>query len=237
MSVFGFSTAPSSGNGDFTPIVKYDARAGRFTRVDRVNDGNGFVNDDVDITTGIKFMADFENIEVGWLYFTPGNAPSFVLVPFGHPLPPQPSENHKNGLRFMLKLAPSCGGEQPIREIAGNSKAFLSGVEAVFLQYQAEKDGYPGKLPVLTVEKITPVKTGSGVRSSTNYHPVFKISGWAPRGDLVFEAKAVTPSVASQVLAATASAPTAPSTGSTRAAAPQERAGAPTQETVDSDFG
>ena len=138
MSVFGFSTQPSSG-GDFTPILKYDARAGRFTRVDRVNDGNGFANDDVDITQGIKFIADFENVEVGWLAFTPGAAPSFVLVPIGSQLPPQPSENHKNGLRFMLKLSKECGGEQPVREIAGNSKAFLSGVEAVYTQYLAEK--------------------------------------------------------------------------------------------------
>jgi hypothetical protein len=221
MSVFGFSTQPSNGGGDFTPIIKYDARAGRFTRVDRVNDGNGFVNDDVDITTGIKFVADFENIETGWLYFTPGAAPSFVLVPFGHPLPQRPSENHKNGVRFMLKLAPECGGEQPIREIAGNSKAFLSGVEAVFLQYQAEKDKYPGKLPVLVVEKITPVKTGSGARTSTNYHPQFKISGWANRKDLTFVPKASQPTSPS----------TAPSTGSTRAEAPK------VAESVDSDFG
>lgn len=224
MSVFGFSTQPSNG-GDFTPIIKYDARAGRFTRVDRVNDGNGFANDDVDITTGIKFIADFENMEVGWLAFTPGAAPSFVLVPFGSQLPPQPSKNHKNGVRFMLKLSKECGDDQPVREIAGNSKAFLSGVEAVFLQYQAEKDKNPGKLPVLTVEKITPVKTGSGARTSTNYHPQFKISGWAERKDLVFVPKAqASPS-------ATPGAATAPSTGSTRAEVPN------TAESVDSEFG
>jgi hypothetical protein len=216
MSVFGFSTQPSSG-GDFTPILKYDARAGRFTRVDRVNDGNGFVNDDVDITQGIKFIADFENVEVGWLAFTPGAAPSFVLVPIGSQLPPQPSENHKNGLRFMLKLSKECGGEVPIREIAGNSKAFLSGVEAVYTQYLAERAKYPGKLPVLVVEKITPVKTGSGARTSTNYHPQFKISGWAERKDLVFEPKAGgVPSVVSS-----GNGSTAPATGSTRAEAPK----------------
>ena len=228
-SVFGFSTAPSTG-GDFTPILKYDARAGRFTRVDRVNDGNGFANDDVDITQGIKFIADFENVEVGWLAFTPGAAPSFVLVPIGSQLPPQPSENHKNGLRFMLRLSKECGGEQPVREIAGNSKAFLSGVEAVYTQYLAEKAKNPGKLPVLTVEKITPVKTGSGARTSTNYHPQFKISGWAPRGDLVFVPKAVSQERTGSV-APSGNGSTAPATGSTRAEAPK------TAESVDSDFG
>ena len=224
MSIFGFSTEASAG-GDFLPIVQYDARAGRFFRRDRVDTGNGFANEQVDITQGIKFIADFENIEVGWIIFTPGAAPDFKLVPIGTQLPDRPSPNHKNGLRFMLKLSKECGGDKPIREIAGTSKAFLSGIEAVYTTYLAEKAKNPGKLPVLTVDKITPVKTGSGAQSSTNYHPQFKISGWAPRGDLVFEAKGVVPSQASQVLAATA-----PSTGSTRAPAP-------VAETVDSDFG
>ena len=226
MSIFGFSTEASAG-GDFLPIVQYDARAGRFFRRERVDTGNGFANEQVDITQGIKFIADFENVEVGWIVFTPGQAPDFKLVPIGNQLPDRPSPNHKNGLRFMLKLSKECGGDKPIREIAGTSKAFLSGVEAVYTQYLADKGKYLGKLPVLIVDKITPVKTGSGAQSSTNYHPQFKISGWAPRGDLVFEPKGVTPSVASQTLAATA---TAPSTGSTRAAAP-------VAEVADSDFG
>jgi len=220
-SVFGFSTEPSNGGGDFLPIVQYDARAGRVFRRDRVDTGQGFENEQVDITPIFKAICDFENIEVGWIIFTPGNAPDFNLVPYGTQLPDRPSPNHKNGLRFMLKLSKECGGDKPIREIAGTSKAFLSGVEAVFVKYLAEKDKNPGKLPVLTLEKTTPVKTGTGERSSTNYHPTFKISGWAPRGDLVFEPKSsAAPSVAPT---------TAPATGSTRAEAPKAT------ETADAD--
>ena len=222
MSIFGFSTETSNGGGDFLPVLKYDARAGRFFRVDRVDTGNGFASEQVDVTTGIKFVADFENIEVGWIVFTPGSAPDFRLVPIGTQLPDRPSPNHKNGLRFMLKLSKECGGDKPIREIAGTSKAFLSGIEAVYTAYLAEKGKNPGKLPVLTVDKITPVKTGTGAQSSTNYHPTFKISGWAERKDLVFAPKST---------AAQASPATAPSTGSTRAQAP-----APS-DMVDSDFG
>jgi len=231
-SVFGFSTEASAG-GDFLPIVKFDARAGRFFRMDRVDTGNGFANEQVDITQGVKFIADFENVEVGWLNFTPGQAPDFRLVPIGYQLPDRPSPNHKNGLRFMLKLSKECGGEKPVREIAGTSKAFLSGVEAVYTRYLAEKAKNPGKLPVLTVEKITPVKTGSGAQSSTNYHPQFAISGWAPRGDLVFEPKGGAAPASAKATAGQADAPSvAPSTGSTRAAAPAAKA----EDLVD-DFG
>jgi hypothetical protein len=65
------------------------------------------------------------------------------------------------------------------------------------------------------MQKSTPVKSAGG---STNYHPVFVISGWAERKDLKFVPKGVTPSQASQVLANTG---VAPSTGSTRAEAPK----------------
>ena len=94
----------------------------------------------------------------------------------------------------------------------------------------AGKAANPGKLPVLTVEKIVPVKTGSGARSSTNYHPTFKLSGWAPRGDLVFvpKAKAVDKSAHNGSGAA-------PSTGSQTVPPPNRMA--PQPQNVDDDFG
>ena len=234
-NVFGFSTE-STGGGEFMAVLKYDARAGRFFRVDRVDTGNGFTNEQVDITAIFKAICDFENIEVGWIVFTPGSAPDFNLVPIGSQLPDRPSPvNHKNGLRFMLKLSKECGGDKPIREIAGTSKAFLSGIEAVYTAYLAEKGKNPGKLPVLTVDKITPVKTGTGAQSSTNYHPTFKIGGWAPRGDLVFAPKST---VVQASGIASASPGTAPSTGSTRAQAPAPSGHRNSEpDMVDSDFG
>jgi len=194
MSIFGFSTEPSTG-GDFTPIVKYDARAGRIFRMDRIDTGNGFESSPVDITGNFKALVDFENVEVGWIDFPIGSMPSFHLVPLAliksgnAKLPERPSEKHKNGIRFLLKLSKDCGGDKPIREIAGTSKAFLSGIEAVYTQYLGNKDANPGKLPVIMLEKTTPVTSGSGQRSSTNYHPTFKIVGWALRGDLLPQAK------------------------------------------------
>jgi hypothetical protein len=215
MSVFGFSTEPSTG-GDFMPIVKYDARAGRLFRMDRTDTGNGFANDAIDITASFKAIVDFENIEVGWIDFPAGAAPNFSLVPMGTQLPDRPSPRHKNGVRFILKLAKDCGGAKPIREIAGTSKAFLSGVEAVFTAYQAEKAANAGKLPVIVLEKTTPIKSGSGEKQSTNYQPTFRISGWAPRGDLVFQSKG-------QAAQPSSSAQTPPATGSTKVDPPAQK--------------
>jgi hypothetical protein len=205
MSVFGFSTEPSTAV-DFTPIVKYDARAGRIFRVDRLDTGNGFENNPVDITQTFKAVFDFENVEVGWIDFPVGSAPSFALVPMGQQLPERPSAKHKNGIRMLLRLNKACGGDKPVREIAGTSKAFLSGVEAVYSEYDKEKAKYPGKLPVIVLVSTTPVTTGSGERKSTNYHPKFKIDGWSPRPPDLIHIRAADS-------ASTSSA--APSTGST----------------------
>jgi hypothetical protein len=215
---FGFSTETSS--GDFLPICKYDARAGRIFRVDRMDVGGQFSNEPVDITQSFKALFDLENGETGWISFA-GPRPDFRLVPIGTPLPPQPpgvdekgKPLYSNGLRFMLKLTKDCGGDKPVREIAGTARVFTNGMQNLYLQYLAEKDANPGKLPIVTLEKAIPVSTGTGDRKSTNYQPVFKITGWAPRGDLVFQPKggaAPSPSAASA---------TPPSTGSTRVEPP-----------------
>jgi hypothetical protein len=182
-NLFGFPTGPS-GDGTFASIVKYDARAGRIYRVDRIQDSSGnFANESIDITQPFKAIFDFAKLKVGWMHFVPGTAPDIKVVPYGNELPARPSDKHKNGVWVMVKLSKGCGGAKPIRELAGTSKALLSGVEAVFAQY-AEKDEHPGLLPVIVLEETVLVKTGTGDKSSTNYHPTFKIVGWAPRGDL-----------------------------------------------------
>jgi hypothetical protein len=227
MSIFGFSTETSQG-GDFLPILKYDARAGRFFRVDRIDTGSGFVGESADITAQFKAVVDFDNVECGWIDFQPGSAPSFALVPMGSKLPDRPTPRHKNGVRFMVKLAKECTGPdgKAIREVAGTSKAFLSGIEAAYVEYQKFKGQNPGKLPVLTLVKTMPIKTGSGEKSSTNYHPVFAIAGWVPRGDLTPHPKA---NGGGQ--AAAQPAQVAPATGGATRAAPAQ------QTSLADDFG
>jgi hypothetical protein len=224
MSVFGFSTEPSAG-GDFTPICKYDARAGRIFRVDRLDTGSGFESNPVDITPIFKAVVDFENVECGWIDFPAGSAPSFALAPMGSRLPDRPSAKHKNGIRFLLKLNKTCGGDKPVRELAGTSKAFLQGIEELYAEYDREKAKYPKKLPVITLVSTTPVKSGSGQNISTNYRPTFKIDGWAVRPeDLVHIPPATN--------GAAPAGATAPSTGSTIAPPP---GGATTATTADDD--
>lgn len=212
---FGFSY--ESNAGDIVPVLKFDARAGRFFRVDRA-DGQ---NNPVDITQGFKAVMDFENIEVGYINFPAGAAPEFRMVQIGSAMPENPGGKFRQGIRMMLKLGKDCGGD--IREIATTAKAVLGAFDACHTEYVAGAKENPGKLPVVSLETTVPIVTqgrdekGNPVKT-TNYAPVFKIVSWVSRpDDLIFVPKGGGNAPAS---AAPAPAATPPSTGSTAVSAP-----------------
>lgn len=223
MAIYDNVGSDSSGGGDIIPIVKYDARAGRMFRIDREDS----TNTPVDITRDFKAVFDFENIEIGYILFEAGSAPSFAMARFGSPMPAAPSPKYKRGTRIMIKLAPSLGGD--VREIAGNSRAFLEGINAIHTAYEAGMAANPGKLPVVVLKDTIPVTSGQGEKKSTNYTPVFEISGWAPRpADLTYVPRAT---AAPATAAPEASRASPPSTGSTRAEPPKA------SPVADDDFG
>lgn len=199
-------------SGEIIPIVKFDAKAGRMFRRDRVNGEN----DIVDITRSFKAVFDFENIEVGTINFDTGSAPDFAVARIGEPAPARPSDKHRPGARVLVKLAKDCGGD--IRELASTAKAFLNGLNAAHDAYLAGVKDNPGKLPVVALKDTTPITTGEGAKKSTNYAPLFEIVSWVDRpADLVYVPKLR--SVRPEAQAAT-SAP--PSTGSSRVSAPSD---------------
>jgi hypothetical protein len=208
-------------NGDIIPFVKYDARAGRFFRNDRTEINGAYSNNAVDITSSFKAVMDLENLEVGYLLFAAGSAPQFLLVKLGDPMPQKPTDaKWKQGVRVMMKLHQSCGGD--VRETSSNAAAFLKGFDELHSAYEASKAANPGKLPIVTLKTTTPITSGSGDKKSTNYQPVFEISGWAPRPvDLVHVGKGNTVQqqpAASNTGGGGNAAP--PSTGSTQVSAP-----------------
>ena len=226
---FGFNY--ESTGGEIIPIVKFDARAGRFFRIDRT-DG---VNNPVDITGSFKAVMDFENIEVGFIHFPAGAAPEFRVAPIGQPMPEKPNGNFRQGIRMMLKLGKDSGGD--VREIASTAKAMLGAFDSCHTEYLAGVKNNAGKLPVVALETVIPIVTngrndkGEAVKT-TNYAPVFKIASWVERpADLVFSPKNGGDVAPASVQAAPAAAALPPSTGSTQVSAP---AAAPSS---DDDFG
>jgi hypothetical protein len=156
----------------------------------------------------------------------------------GQQLPPRPSAKHKNGVRILIKLSKGCGGDKPVREVAGTSKAMLAGIEQAYAEYAREKAKYPGQLPVLSLATTTPVTTGTGVTRSTNYRPTFRIDGWAKRPDDLIHIAAPKPAASAAV---NGNGATAPATGGQTVPPPnsfQSGQGVPQVNTnLDDDFG
>lgn len=195
---------------DFLPLVTYDGRSGRMSRRDRENGETHLT----DITRTFKAVFDIENIELGYIKFEAGSAPDFRLTRFADNIPvSHPGEGYKKGARFVLKLGKDCGGD--IRELAGNSNVFMKAVKKLHSEYLDGVKEHSGKLPVVALKDSYADTVGEGAKRSTNYVPVFEITGWVSRpDDLVYQAR----SSSSDLPAAS----TPPATGSTRVSAPSE---------------
>ena len=163
--------------GDFLPILKFDARAGRLSRMDR--DDNTGEQEPIDITDDFEAAIDFEHGETGWIWFQAGQAPDFVMVPIGEPLPPQPSKNHKQGVRLRFLLSSkAAGGKERLRELATTAKTALDGLSSASRAWEAGREANPGKVVVARLAGVRPVLSGGGGQKSTNYEPIFEIVKW-----------------------------------------------------------
>lgn len=176
---FGMQTS----GGDFLPIIKYDARAGKLFRVDR-NMGGG--NDAVELPPGTAFALDFGSLEVGYVDFT-AQGPVRHMVPFGATIPQQPGEKNDEGkVRFRPGFYAKVAGQSldGLREWCSNAAVLLNALDDLWQTFAAAPEAGQGQIPLISIIGSTPVKSGKGAQSSTNYAPIFKINGWIDRPDL-----------------------------------------------------
>ena len=174
---FGMQTS----GGNFLPIIKYDARAGRIFRVDKDNG----ITEQVDITDpNMKFAIDFGSIEVGYVQFS-AQGPVRHMVPYdGRSLPAQPQDKGVDGKLlsrpgfYALVAGQAIGG---IREWCSNAAILLNALDELFNLYAEQPEAAAGKIPLISIVSTVPVTSGTGAQKSTNYKPVFKIVGWVDR--------------------------------------------------------
>lgn len=205
MNAFGL---PGGGTGTFKPFLKYNAKSGRFGRADRVQDASGdWVKKEIDLGDKIVFAADLANTRTGWMNFETGQAPRKVLVPFGQPIPPRPTDLDANGkpaFKAGFEFDVIINGETVVRELSANAATAVDGFGEVFGAYLASKDANPGKVPVLQVTETVGIKSKHG----TNYQPKVQIVGWIDR-PAIFDAQPEPVSAPTQVAAPAFVAPVA----------------------------
>jgi hypothetical protein len=173
----GINTLASTGDSEFTPLIMYMAREGRFYRRDRVGGANGFENDDQEVPVGSKIAVDFGSINVGWLRFASGMAPSFAIAPLGQPMPEQPDRDHRQGFRLLVHLGKNGG----LREFATTAKTVLGAVDELHTAFEAAPEAATGKIPVVEFTGATRIVTENRHGTQTNFRPNFKIVSWIDR--------------------------------------------------------
>jgi hypothetical protein len=160
---------------NFTALVKYDARSGKFTRCDREQDDTGWVTKATDITDDFEAVFDLENVEVGWVCFTAGGAPDFRMVRLGDDIGERPSDKHREGFRVRVKLSNGAGDD--VRELSSTAVALWNALDELHDEYLEDAKKHRNKLPVVSIAETKRVTTAAG----SNYAPVFEITKWVPR--------------------------------------------------------
>lgn len=204
----GLNTSPTG--GDFLPICAWDARAGRFFRVEREQQSDGsWMSNKLDITNSQpSFVADFGSISVGYIAFTP-TGPSFELVPLGSPLPAKPTPDHKQGMRLKL-FSPKNFGGAGLREFASSAKSVLNAIDVLHSEFEAAPEAAAGQLPVVKLEGSTAVTTKGPQGNVTSYAPVLRIISWVERPTDLGERTVPAPRAGARTSAPPAQPPAAP---------------------------
>lgn len=164
-----------SGGGNFTPIVKWDAKAGDFIVRHRKQTAAGeWENDDVDVQMPVKLIADLESVEVGWVAYVP--TPSFVMTKIGGAMPAKPSDDHKMGFRVRL-----YNDELGLRELSSAAKTVVRALDELHDQYVAEAPAHEGKVPVVEIKGGKKIKVNTPGGELSFKVPDWSIVGWTDR--------------------------------------------------------
>ena len=161
--------------GNFLPGLKYDARVGKFYLRERVFTDGSWKTEQHDITLKFEAIFDLENVQRGWINFPQGAAPELVLVPAGEDPGEAPSDEHKEGVRILVKMPQAFGGE--VRELLSTARGLWNAIDALHDSYLAAAADHLGELPTVDLADVKEKATAVG----TTFVPVFRITGWVPR--------------------------------------------------------
>lgn len=154
------------GTGNGNPYTKYNAKSDKwFVR--------GPDGEDAEIQRP-AFVIDFDNIATGWLCFREGQAPERVMDASIDRPAPSPGEGFKRGFVVMTFSPKFFGGAA---EFASASIHLSNAIKEVYVQYEIDRAGNRGKLPVIACTGSQAMKD----RYGTNYRPTFQIVQWVDR--------------------------------------------------------
>jgi hypothetical protein len=163
----------SKSSGDILPILKFNTQTGEFIRQDRFQDASGaWTKSEEEVKLPLKFAADFENMEVGWLSFGSGH-PDFAMTRIGGEMPDRPSPEHKQAFRVRL-----TNKDLGLRELSGSSKTLLRAMDSLHDEYVSQTAANPGKFAVVAVTELETVHQEVRGEPRRYKSPVWHIESW-----------------------------------------------------------
>ncbi len=179
-----------SAGGDILARIQYDAKAGKWHRVDRSQNASGdWVSDMLEMDKGDMFIMDMPSIEVGWIAFT-ATGPDFQMVPNGQQVGPKPTDQHKAGFRVHVLLP----REEAPRTFAATAKSVIGVIDELHTKAGAAK---PGEVPVVKIAGTRMVETKGPAGTTRNYAPLLEIVKFVPKPGPLGGSTAAAPAPAS----------------------------------------
>lgn len=163
------------GDGDFTPFIKYNAKAGRWYVKPEGQ------TDEVEISNP-SLAFDMANIRTGWLFYQEGSGPEKIWDPSPAQMAPKPAgpRKFKRGFEVMVfgnAIIPGTHHKLGLREFSSTAGNVITSIVNMYAVYEAGKDVNLGKVPVFACQGVKPIQGAYG----TNYEPQFTLAQWVER--------------------------------------------------------
>lgn len=166
----------AGGDGDFTPYLKYNAKAGRFY----VRPQNA--TSDIEVEKP-RLAIDLANIKTGWIYYPEGGGapPEKVWDPSLSQQAPRPSgpKKFKRGFEVMVVGGDNIPGVGTLglREFGSTAGVVIGAILKMYDLYEVGAAQHPDKVPFFRCTQVLGVDGKYG----TNYEPVFSLINWVER--------------------------------------------------------
>lgn len=214
------SDAGNSG-GKFLGRIQFDARSGAWKIVKRIQNEDGSYGDQASNPffateeKPVSLLMDMGSIEVGYMKIS--SPPSFLVVPYGKPIPAQPEEMAAAEPGKKPKKAFSPGfriqvcsrrmfSDMDAYYFSATAKTVMGPMDALLQAFLAAGEAQEGMLPVVQVKGCTANTSTTPQGKSTFYAPNFEIASWIERPEVFGERTVPAPQGGTRT-----SAPPAPS--------------------------
>lgn len=164
----------SVNDGDFTPYLKYNTKAGRWYIKPEG------ASEEVEIDKP-RLAFDMSNIKTGWIFFQEGAGPEKVWDTSNTQEAPRPPGLKKFKRGFEVAVYgndPIPGvGKIGLREFSSTAANCITSILGMYADYEREAPQHPGEVPFFACLGVKPISGAYG----TNYEPQFVLKGWVPR--------------------------------------------------------